>query len=585
MPTIPIDVGGHVRVGDIPTGVALPVDRGRGAQLLASAAQQVGDVVGEMEQRARARTRVRAQREQLAALQTAEYELIDDPQQGALVTALGGAARGVTQRVAAELRKRIDAQRDQIDDTEVRDWFEALGQQRLQAVTGTLARHEAAQAGRYDEEQTTASIHLATERAASRYADPHEVAGALAEAARLSQSLGTLRGWSPEQTSEFQLEALSGIHQRVLARIVDQDPSAASEYLASHREQMTAAAADSAEKVVGISSRRAKAQKAADEAWSAGKGDIGAALASARAETDVELRDEIEQRIRQRANDEAAVSSAQRAETERAAGEHFFKHYRTQDVPAEVWHQLETRAPEVAGRFKEMQRHRQEELSGRDAPYTAEGLALLGQFLSMPDEQKKQVNPINLLYGKLPRSEVTQAVEMVARLRNPDVIKKGAELTESELQSFVSAQGVRAGLWNPGANDTNAEALKGKLWTFIAGGLSASMTERGTYPRAEVERLVAEALVQGTQPSWFGFQGNPQPRFTADPERRFSPVADVPASPTTSNSLVVPSATREAIAKRLRARGIFFASDQEEQAAVERIYAQMTKNAPAGKAP
>lgn len=302
MPTVPVYGGPRVQRSPLPNVQQNPNAPagafGSPEPVNLSGVQQVAGQLALEEKRKADQVAVLDADNQLASLST-QLET-------AALQRKGKDALGATQAVQAEWQQKSAEIEGGLTSDDQRVAFQQHQSARWNALHQTVELHAARESEQYDTEQTKSAIE-------NTYSDalknPASVSDAVARTTALWKDYATRQGMSPEAMTDGLNTAVSHLHAGVFERILETPATdgggdlAAKAYLAQHRDAMTGTDQAKADQLMHAGSVRGASQRATD-AIVAQKSTIGDALKEAANIPDPDVRDAVEQRIRQHFADE-----------------------------------------------------------------------------------------------------------------------------------------------------------------------------------------------------------------------------------------------------------------------------------------
>jgi hypothetical protein len=417
-----------------------------GAQIGEAIQHAAGTVAGIVREE-RANADAEAITAAMASLSESEIQHLHDTEAGAL-RVRGSAARGLAQRVGSDWTKTVGELRARLTTDEQRRQFDRIALSRTANVLRTLETHEAAEVERGDEETTDAAVALAVQRGAAAYTDPVVVAAAEGEVRALlkARAMRSGGGISGEMLAERTAAAVSALHAQALAQYGDTDPAGAAAYYAAHRNKLLPTARVQAEAAIRTGVRRTEAQRRVDTIWDQAGADEGRALEAARGITDVDLRDEVEARIRERSSDEQRARKLRDLELYEQADAAYTSTGRVSGIPPSLWSRLSSEAQAHFRRDEEDRR------SGRELSWDDVSGAVLQDWIaykSLPAEQRAQENLAVRFGGKIPRAAFLTLVNEWQSDRDAvrsAAAKKPTELTEVPIGDQIERTAKDAGI-------------------------------------------------------------------------------------------------------------------------------------------
>lgn len=201
--------------------------------------------------------------------------------------------------VQADWQQSTDEIRQGLTNDDQRMAFEKRAAGRYQSLRSNVAQHTDAELKRYDLDTTTAGVKTALNDAIQNFEDPRKIERSVADSQAIIDKFADRNGWSPEKRKEVQADAVSSIHSGVLTRLADSGQDlTAKQYFNDHKTEIQGNDLLQAQRMISAGSIRGESQRQADKILAKKDLNLTEAVAEARAITDPEVRDAIEQRIR-----------------------------------------------------------------------------------------------------------------------------------------------------------------------------------------------------------------------------------------------------------------------------------------------
>jgi hypothetical protein len=328
MPTVPTYDEPLVRQAAIP-GVRAPVDApieafggGQAAQNLFQASGVVAREASELAIQEKQKADDLVTAEAFTKTVQKRNELFWDPKSGAMAKR-GKDAFGVV----TEYGKAFDTFADEIEkgfaNEDQRQMYRKMRLREKAEFDAQLHQHLFRESKEF--EKTTIEAGLATQRedAVLNYQAPGfdgQPFGKVRESIRMQETFimkqaadnGLPADWVKLKVQEAASKTHMGVLDRMLANGQDQ---AAKEYYEKFRDGFSGADVANVEKALEVSSIRGESQRQSDTLWDKARGDLKTALEQATKISDPKVREETEQRIRQKAHDDDAARRQRQEQT------------------------------------------------------------------------------------------------------------------------------------------------------------------------------------------------------------------------------------------------------------------------------
>lgn len=170
--------------------------------------------------------------------------------------------------VEDEWKKRVSEVEATLTSDRLRENFRLRANHRWQNLNAAVQRHGAQEFQKWDAEQTDVGIKKRVETAVTNYADPKQVAQAVAETKYLVELYGSRNGWGSEQVADKQLIATTQIHGQVISRMIaDGNDQLADQYFKKNKGEIQADEATKLTQQLEVSSTEGTASRTADDIW------------------------------------------------------------------------------------------------------------------------------------------------------------------------------------------------------------------------------------------------------------------------------------------------------------------------------
>jgi hypothetical protein len=238
-------------------------------------------------------------------------ELFYDTKRG-VITRKGKNALGAENDFGAEFDKRTEEIEKGLSNSDQRLMYQKIKSKARTDFDTDIQKHVTGETMRFQEETAKEAVKAEMENAIYNYHDPAKVQESLKMQELLINSHAQRMGVDPGPLlKEVQTKTHVGIIERYLSN--DQDRKA-KEYFEANKGFISGAAIENVEKALADGSLRGESQRTSESIWATSKGNLGAALKTARSslKDDPKLKDETIRRIQQLAQEDKAAKDAYR---------------------------------------------------------------------------------------------------------------------------------------------------------------------------------------------------------------------------------------------------------------------------------
>lgn len=464
-------------------------------------------------------------------------------------TRKGEAAVGLVDEVDRFYTEDASKFAEGLNDRQRKVWNETLNKHRGHSLDSASVWEARERAGAL-EDAATASIVGSINFAVDNAANDNAIATAAADIDSRVQVLGQLNGWSHERTQIERLNYQSRLHQQVIARLVDENPNAAAEYLAKHENSIDPVVLTKLRKGAEAATATARAQSFADVVMAAGMSEADA-IAKARAELSGEDEVRAVAEIKTRHAELAAARERQQKNAADEAYQHYARTGSLNSIPPSVWAEMDGRDALNLRNFAEARLDRARARASND-----------------PERKAKVQEQERIAYARL----ADKLAEDPVGFAEIDLVEEGAGLSDGQFKYFQDAQSkIRAGNYTEGPVDvatkrayrelgidgSSKQARKAQA-EFLAAKQKVEAdfaAKNGRAPTAkESAELVDSLVIEGTVPGML-WGRNETRRFEAVNEGKageFQPSAPTPVGRSAAPVVVTTKEQAQALPKGAR---------------------------------